>query len=184
VPLAVDEGLKLPHCELPQVTDQVTPAFAPSLLTLAVSKAVIPTVIELGGLLSVTEIGVFAGEIVIAAVADFVESVTEVAVIVTLDWLVTEAGAEYLVAAPLAVDVVERVPHVELVQETDHFIPALALSLLTTAVRLVDEPASSDDGGAGLNAIEIAGGFGVFEDDPPQPITVITRANAARRLYI
>lgn len=175
-------GVKLPHCELPHVTDHVTPAFAPSLLTLAVNSAVAFTVIELGGVFSVTEIGVFAGEIVIVAVADFEESVTEVAVIVTLDWLATVAGAENLVVAPLAVEVAEKLPHAEPVQ--DHLTPPLALSLLTTAARLVDVPASSDDGGAGLSITEIAGGFGVLEDELPQPMTVIAKANAARRLKI
>jgi hypothetical protein len=84
VPLAVEVGLKLPHRELPHVTDQVTPAFALSLLTLAVNSAVAPTVIEVGGALSATEMGAFAGEIEIVAVADLVESETEVAVIITL----------------------------------------------------------------------------------------------------
>ena len=83
-PLAVEVGLKLPHCELPQATDHVTPAFAPSLLTVAVNSSVALTVIELGGMFSVIEIGVFAGAIVIVAVANLVESETEVAVIVTL----------------------------------------------------------------------------------------------------
>jgi hypothetical protein len=83
-PLAVDVGLKLPHCELPHIADQVTPAFVPSLLTLAVNNAVVPTVIELGGVLSATEMGVFAGEIAIFADADLVVSEAEVAVIVTL----------------------------------------------------------------------------------------------------
>ena len=82
--LAVEVGLKLPHCELPQVTDHVTPAFVPSLVTVAVNSAVALTVIELGGVFRATEIGVLAGEIVIVAVADLVESETEVAVIVTL----------------------------------------------------------------------------------------------------
>ena len=183
-PLAVEVGLKLPHCEFPHVTDQVTPAFALSLLTLAVNKAVVPTVMEVGGVFSVTEMGVFAGEIAIVADADLVESDAEVAVIVTLVWLATDAGAEYLVAVPLAVLVAERLPHAEREQLTDHLTPALALSLLTSAVRLVDAPASIDDGGAGLMLTEIAGGFGVFDDEPPQPITAIARANVARALEI
>jgi hypothetical protein len=180
--LAVEVGLKLPHCELPQVTDHVTPAFALSLLTVAVNNAVALTVIELGGVFSATEIGVFAGEIVIVAVAVFVESDTEVAVIVTLDALATVAGAENLVVAPLAVEAAEKLPHAEPVQV--HLTPALALSLLTTAAMLTDVPASIDDGGAGLMLTEIAGGVGGLDDEPPQPTTVIVRANAARRLEI
>ena len=180
--LAVEVGLKLPHCELPQVTDHVTPASALSLLTVAVNNAVALTVIELGGVFSVTEIGVFAGEIVIVVVADLVESETEVAVIVTLDALATVAGAENLVVAPLAVEAAEKLPHAEPVH--DHLTPALALSLLTTAAMLTDVPASIDDGGTGLIDTEITGGFGVLEDEPPQPATVIAKANAARRLKI
>jgi hypothetical protein len=89
-----------------------------------------------------------------------------------------------LVAVPLEVLVVERLPHVEREQLTDHLTPALALSLLTTAVTLVDAPASIDDGGAGLMLTEIAGGVGGLDDEPPQPTTVIASANVARKLEI
>ena len=89
-----------------------------------------------------------------------------------------------MVAVPLAVVVVEKLPQDEPEQEADHFIPALALSLLMIPITLVDVPASIDDGGAGLMLTEIAGGFGGLDDEPPQPTTVITRANAARRLKI
>ena len=89
-----------------------------------------------------------------------------------------------MVAVPLAVVVDEKLPQDEPEQETDHFTPALALSLLMTAATFVDVPASIDDGGAGLMLTEIAGGFGGFDDEPPQPTTMIARANAARRLEI
>jgi hypothetical protein len=147
VPLGVAVGLKLPHWALPQVTDHVTPAFALSLLTVAVNAAVALATSEAGGAFSVTVIGAPGAEIVIVAVAALVESVTDVAVTVTVAGLGTEAGAEYRVAAPLAVEVAERLPQAEPPQETDHFTPALALSLLTTALRLADEPAVTDDGG-------------------------------------
>jgi hypothetical protein len=57
VPLAVVTGVKVPHEELPQVTDHVTPPLLLSLLTTAVNDAVVPAVIEAGGAgLNATEI--------------------------------------------------------------------------------------------------------------------------------
>jgi hypothetical protein len=147
VPLGVVAGLKLPHCALPQVTDQVTPAFALSLATVAVKAALVAAATEAGGLLSVTVIGALGVEMVMVAEADFVESVTEVAVIATVAGLGAEVGAVNLVAVPLAVEAVEKLPHCELPQVTDHVTPAFALSLLTTAVRLMVEPVPVDDGG-------------------------------------
>jgi hypothetical protein len=97
--------------------------------------------------LSVTVIGALGVEIVMVAEADFVESVTDVAVTDTVAGLGAEAGAVNFVAVPLAVEAVEKLPHCELPQVTDHFTPAFALSLLTTAVRLITDPVSVDDGG-------------------------------------
>ena len=114
------------------------------MLTVAVKAAVVVAASELGGLLSVTEIGALGVATVIIAEADLVESVTDVAVTVTIP---ADAGALYLVVAPLAVDAAEKLPHCELLQLTVHLTPALALSLLTTAVRLAPAPAFSDDGG-------------------------------------
>ncbi len=94
-----------------------------------------------------TLIGALGAEIVMVAEADFVESVTEVAVIATVAGLGAEVGAVNLVAVPLAVEAVEKLPHCELPQVTDHVTPAFALSLLTTAVRLMVEPVLVDDGG-------------------------------------
>ena len=84
-----------PHCALPQVTDHVTPAFALSLLTVAVNAAVALVTTEVGGAFRVTDMGAFGAEIVIVAVADLVESVTDVAITVTVAGLGTEVGAEY-----------------------------------------------------------------------------------------
>ena len=75
--------------ELPQVTDQVTPAFAESLVTVAVSAAVALVVSKAGAPESVTEIALM----VMVAEADFVESVREVAVTVTVLPVGTAAGA-------------------------------------------------------------------------------------------
>ena len=92
-PLAVFVGLKLPHCELPQVTLQVTPPLAESPVTDATMLAVAPvTIDEGGGVESVTEI---AGAVVtvMEAVADFVGSEREVAVTVTTPVPGTVEGA-------------------------------------------------------------------------------------------
>jgi hypothetical protein len=140
-------GLKLPHCELPQVTDQVTPALALSLATVAVKATLVAAASEAGGLLRVTVIGLLGAVIVMVVEADLVESETEVAVTATVAGLGAEAGAVNLVAVPLAVEATEKLPHCALPQLTDHLTPALALSLLTTAVRLRVAPASVDDGG-------------------------------------
>ena len=91
--------------------------------------------------------GALGAEMVMVAEADFVESVTEVAVIATVAGLGAVVGAVNLVAAPLAVVAVEKLPHCELPQVTDHVTPPFAPSLLTTAVRLMVEPASVEDGG-------------------------------------
>jgi hypothetical protein len=147
VPLGVVAGLKLPHCALPQVTDQVTPAFALSFVTVAVKAVLVVAASVAGGLLRVTVIGALGAEIVIVAETDFVESVTEVAVTATVAGLGAEVGAVYFVAAPLAVEATEKLPHCELPQATDHLTPAFALSLLTTAVRLMVELVSVEDGG-------------------------------------
>ena len=139
--------MKLPHCALPQVTDQVTPAFAVSFATVAVKPVLVVAAREAGGLLSVTVMGALGAEMVMVAEADFVESVTEVAVIATVAGLGAVVGAVNLVAAPLAVVAVEKLPHCELPQLTVHLTPAFALSLPTTAVRLMVVPVPVEDGG-------------------------------------
>ena len=139
--------MKLPHCALPQVTDHLTPAFALSLATVAVKAALVVAARLAGGLFSVTVIGALGAEIVMVAEADFVESVTEVAVIATVAGLGAVVGAVNLVAAPLAVVAVEKLPHCELPQLTVHLTPAFALSLPTTAVTLMVEPVPVEDGG-------------------------------------
>jgi hypothetical protein len=88
-------GLKVPHAELPQVTDQLTPPFLLSLLTTAVRLAVALGASCVGGRgLKATEI---AGGVALMVTgvddADLVGSVTEVAVIVTVFEVGTAAGA-------------------------------------------------------------------------------------------
>jgi hypothetical protein len=62
VPLPVEVADTLPHCVLAHLTVQVTPAFAPSLTTVAVSEAVVPTTSVEGGTdAKLTEIGPAGG---------------------------------------------------------------------------------------------------------------------------
>jgi hypothetical protein len=88
VPLAVDVALKEPQAPVvPQVTDQVTPAFLVSLVTTAVRLLVVPVVRDVGGAgLKATEIA--GAEMVICAEAAVPEE--GVAVMVTV---VGAAGA-------------------------------------------------------------------------------------------
>jgi hypothetical protein len=90
-PLAVLVTLKLPQTPaLPQLTDHVTPLFAASLLTIAVSGVVALVESEAGGAgLIATEIAVM----VIVAEAVTVVSLTEVAVTVTVLPVGTAEGA-------------------------------------------------------------------------------------------
>jgi hypothetical protein len=95
-PLAVAVGLKLPHCALPQVTVQLTPPFLVSLLTEApMLVVVLMTNVEGGCVTNETEIGGGGplDAIVIEADTDFVLSVMDVAVTVTVAGDGTALGA-------------------------------------------------------------------------------------------
>jgi hypothetical protein len=84
---------------------------------------------------------------VMVAEADFVGSVTEVAVTVTVLGVGIAVGAVYVVGAPLAVPVGLKEPHGEVPQVTVQLTPPFLLSLVTTAVRLAVAPVTSDVGG-------------------------------------
>jgi len=156
-PLAVCAPLNEPHAELPQVTVHRTPAFAGSFATFAVMFVVALGPSDVGGCAAnVTVTG--WPVIVIAAEADFVLSVTEVAVIVTVFPVGVVAGAVYVVAAPLAVEVEVNVPQAALPHVTVHFTPAFALSFATLAVMLVVPAGASVDGGCAAKVTATAGG--------------------------
>jgi len=104
---------------------------------------------------------------VIVADAVAVPSVTELATTLTVPPVGTFAGAVYVVAAPLAVDVGLKLPHEDPPQVTDQLTPAFPLSLLTTAVNDPVCPAVIVVGGAGLKVTEISGGFGPLPPPPP-----------------
>jgi hypothetical protein len=95
--------------------------------------------------------------IVIVAEADFVVSVTDVAVSVTVFPLGTPPGAVYVVAVPLAVCAVATEPHDAPPQVTVHFTPPLAESLFTFAVILVTVLIVSGLGGGGARNTEMGG---------------------------
>jgi hypothetical protein len=162
VPLAVVAAEKLPHVAgavVVQVTVHFTPAFALSLATFAVMLVVEDVLSDDGG--AAANVTTMPGAvIVIVAEADFVGSVTDVAVTVTVAGFGITLGAVYVVAVPLAVEVAEKLPHVAgavVVQATVHFTPAFALSLATFAVMLVLVDAASAVGGAAANATLITG---------------------------
>jgi hypothetical protein len=81
-----------PAVLLPQATDQVTPAFFESFVTVAVSEAV-PLIRSEAGSPAIATVMPGAAVIVMLAVADFVVSVTEVAVMLIVPPVGTEAGA-------------------------------------------------------------------------------------------
>jgi hypothetical protein len=149
---------------LPQVTDQVTPAFALSLVTTAVRLVVEPTKSEVGGVGVSATVMEGGGAAVMVMVFDavFVLSVTDVATIVTVLFVGTAEGAVYVVGALLAVEVALKLPHGALPQVTDQVTPPLALSLVTTAVRLAVADVARDVGAEKVTEMTTGGG-GVFE---------------------
>jgi hypothetical protein len=144
----------------PQVTVQVTPAFAESFATTAVTDDAPFSARDVGGAgVNVTVIGALAAVIVMLAEADFVASATDVAVTVTLAGLGTAEGAVYTVAVPLGVDVGAKDPQAPAEpQVTVQVTPLLAESLVTTAVKDCVALVVKEAGAAGLNATVIAGG--------------------------
>jgi hypothetical protein len=75
--------------------------------------------------------------IVTVAEADFVPSLIDVAVNVTVAGLGTAAGAVYVIAVPEALVVADNDPHPPAVaHDATHVTPFAALSLLTVAVKL------------------------------------------------
>ena len=85
-------GLNVPQGELPQLTDQSTPAFDGSFATTAVSGLFVLISTDEGG--AGFKVTLIAGIVmVIAAEIDFVLSAVEVAVIFTVPSLGTAEGA-------------------------------------------------------------------------------------------
>ena len=94
--------------------------------------------ITFGEIVTATPVGGGPLEVIVTvADADFVPSLTDVAVSVTVAGLGTAAGAVYVTAAPEALVVADSDPHPPAVaHEAAHVTPFAALSLLTVAVKL------------------------------------------------
>jgi hypothetical protein len=167
-PLAVVSGEIVPHWAAEHETDQVTPLFAGSLDTVAVTCEVAATCIR--PTVDVTEImiGRIAALTVIVAEADFDVSETELAVILTVKPPVGAlGGAVNVVATPLAVEVGETEPHGALGQVTLHDTPMFVESLLTTAVILSVAPSDTIGEAAETETLMTGGGGKI--GPPPHP---------------
>ena len=116
---------------------QLTPMLWESLETVAVKFWVSPVCrLTVGGAME-TETAP-ATVTVIEAVAFLLESLTDVAVSVTVEGLGKDAGAVYVMAAPEALETEESVPHaapLQPVPDNDQVTPFACGSLATLAVK-------------------------------------------------
>jgi hypothetical protein len=111
--------------------------------------------------------------IVIVAEADFVPSLTEVAINVTVAGVGIALGPVYVTATPEALVVADSIPHPPAVaHDAAHVTPFAALSLLTVAVKLCDALIATD-ALVGATATETPTGVvppsSVELDPPPHP---------------
>lgn len=124
---------------------QVTPWFAESPVTVAVKLEVpLTTTIAVVCESETATPAVAPAVIVIVAAADFVPSVTDVAVIVTVAGLGTVPGAVYMIAVPDALVVADSEPQpFAVAHERAQVTPLLALSFVTVAVTACIFPAAT-----------------------------------------
>lgn len=111
---------------------------------------------------------------VIVTEAVFVLSVTEVAVAVTVAGVGTVAGVAYVMAAPEALEVADKVPQVAPLQPAPVSIqltPLFCASFCTVAVMLLVWPVGTD---AAVVVTEMVMLCTVLDDPPPQPAVNIT----------
>jgi hypothetical protein len=117
---------------------------------------------------------------------DFVVSVTDVAVTVTLPPAGTTIGAVKVSAVPLADELELKLPQTVLVpQATVQVTPAFAVSLVTVAVTGCWAPATAEPGPLTETAIAAGGGFvgPMFVVEPPPHATsplIIAKATTSR----
>jgi hypothetical protein len=156
---------------VPVLAVHVTPAAPTSFVTVAVTASDWPTAnpVTFGEIVTATPVGGGPLEvIVIAADADFVPSLTEVAVSVTVAGLGTAAGAVYVIAAPDAPVVADSAPHPPAVaHDAAHVTPFAALSLLTVAVKLCVPLVATD---AVVGATVTVTETGVVPPPPPEVV--------------
>ena len=108
---------------------------------------------------------------VIVAEAALVLSVTDVALMVTVLGVGAVVGAVKVVATPLPVLALLKLPQFDAEQVTLQCTPPLAESFETMAVTEVLWPTFNELGGAGLKATAIAGGGGGGLLPPPPQAT-------------
>jgi hypothetical protein len=167
----------------------VTPAFEGSPVTVAVKVVVAFTATVAVDCDNVTETPAGGADepIVIAAEADFVPSLTDVAVIVAVAEFGAVAGAVYVTAVPDALEVAETEPHpFAVAQESPHVTPLFALSFVTVAVNACVFPTPIVAVvGATLTAIGVEAPPLLVVAVPPHPATNVTKnaatANIVRR---
>jgi hypothetical protein len=117
--------------------------------------------------------------IVIAADADFVPSLTDVADSVTVAGLGTAAGAVYVIAVPEALVVADSAPHPPAVaHEAAHVTPFAALSLLTVAVKLCVALVATDaEAGVTVTDTPVLPPPPELDPPPPHPPKIATAAS-------
>jgi hypothetical protein len=170
---------------VPLLAVHVTPAAPTSAVTVAVSASdwLTASPITFGETVTATPVGGGPLDvIVIAADADFVPSLTDVAVSVTVAGLGTAVGAVYVTAAPEAPVVADSAPHPPAVaHDAAHVTPFAAVSLLTVAVKLCVALVATD-AVVGVTATVIAGGVvppppPELDPPPPHPPKIATAAS-------
>jgi hypothetical protein len=123
-------------------------------------------------------------EIWTTAVALLDESVTEVAMMVTLPPVGTVAGAVYVVMPPLGVEVGLKAPQAAAGVQLQ-FTPPAAESFCTVAATLAVPPVPSTAGGIVESVTEMGGGGGgPCELPPPHPEMVATTPMARRDKFL
>jgi hypothetical protein len=128
-----------PHVRPADESVHFTPALLKSFVTVAVNGTPVGLLAAIFAVPGAT-ITVMAGVTVIVAELDLVESVTDVAVSLTVRVDAAEGGAVYVMGVAEALEEAERLPQVVVplqvrpVEESVHFTPALPESLLTVAV--------------------------------------------------
>jgi hypothetical protein len=160
-----------PAGRLPDAIDHVSGEIPP--LACNVALYAVPTVPEA----SVVVVTAGAGTTVMPTVADFVASVTDVAVSVTDRFALTGDGAVYVTPVVVTLPSVPQALPVQPVPATVHVTPAFVLSLETVAVNDFDCPWSTVCVLLGEIATAIAGGFEL----PPQPKKLTTERIVAAR---
>ncbi|HEY1923672.1 MAG TPA: hypothetical protein VGG58_00385 [Candidatus Acidoferrum sp.] len=156
---------------VPDVALHVTPAPPTSFVTVAVNPAdwFSTNPITLGEIVTLTRLAGALAVIVIIADADFVPSVTDVAVSVTVAGLGTVAGAVYVTAVPDAPVVADSKPQpFAVAHDNAHVTPFAALSFVKVGVNFCVPPVITE-AVVGATVTPITG-VGVIPPPPFEPL--------------